>query len=66
MQTGADREAIAAMLETQVKDASSVRIISAAIPTLVQVQVSAAETKIGVMNAAQVLTVTVVLRSQTR
>ena len=66
MQTGADREAIAAMLEMQVMDASSVRIISAAIPTLVQVQISAAETKIGVMNAAQVQTVTVVLRSQTR
>ena len=54
------------MLEMQAMDASSVRIISAAIPTLVQVQISAAETKIGVMNAAQVLTVTVVLRSQTR
>ena len=66
MQTGADREAIAAMLEMQAMDASSVRIISVAIPTLVQVQILAAETKIGVMNAAQVQTVTVVLRSQTR
>ena len=63
MQTAADRETIAAM---RVMDATSVRIISAVIPTLVQVQISTAETKIGVVNAALVLTEASARRSQTQ
>jgi len=62
MRIQADPEAMPATA----MDAVSARIISVVIRTLFQAQISTAETKIDVMNAARALTGTVARRNQIR
>lgn len=55
---------VAATQQMLATHAVNARIILVAVPTQVREQISVEEIKIGEMNAAQVLTATVVLHSQ--